>query len=144
MPSSSSPALKPRPPVGGPQRQLRVSVAGGSRAPERARKWLQSAVDWVSEEVERTLLLLTCELVSNSVKHGRAHTGDLIEVELRVIEGGIGVLVSDSGPGFSPSRRRAPLEEPGGWGLVLVDRLAERWGVVHDRRTRVWFELDVP
>ena len=30
-----------------------------------------------------------------------------------------------------------------GWGLVLVEELADRWGVDHDPRTRVWFEMDV-
>jgi hypothetical protein len=29
-----------------------------------------------------------------------------------------------------------------GWGLYLVDRLADRWGVTSDVGTTVWFELD--
>ena len=29
-----------------------------------------------------------------------------------------------------------------GWGLFLVDRIADRWGAVQmDGETRVWFEL---
>ena len=63
----------------------------------------------------------------------------LIELELRAVDGGVGVA-GDPGR-FSPEERDAPLDEPGGWGLVLVDQMAERWGVVRDERTRVWFEL---
>jgi anti-sigma regulatory factor (Ser/Thr protein kinase) len=55
------------------------------------------------------------------------------------------IEVSDGGAGFVPPKRPAPrldAEEPGGWGLVLVDRLADRWGVARDEGTSVWFELD--
>jgi hypothetical protein len=31
--------------------------------------------------------------------------------------------------------------ERAGFGLFLVERLADRWGVARDGRTRVWFEL---
>ena len=37
---------------------------------------------------------------------------------------------------------RPPREDRSGWGLFLVQRLAERWGVHHgDGHTQVWFEL---
>ena len=49
--------------------------------------------------------------------------------------------VPDAGTGFAPAGRGRELDEPGGWGLVLVDRLAASWGVECDERTRVWFEL---
>jgi len=29
-----------------------------------------------------------------------------------------------------------------GWGLFLVDRMADRWGVDRSEGTRVWFELE--
>jgi hypothetical protein len=49
--------------------------------------------------------------------------------------------VSDPGPGFAPTGRNQDLDEPGGWGLVLVESIAKRWGVERDGRTSVWFEL---
>jgi hypothetical protein len=115
-------------PVAGSSKALRLSIAGGPRAPERARAWLQSAASWLPEEVERNLMLLTCELVNNSVLHGQASEQDMIEM-------------SDSGPGFSPKERDKDLEEPGGWGLVLVQSIAKCWGVERASGTRVWFEL---
>ena len=119
---------------------LRLSTPGGPRAPERVRAWLQSA-DWLPEELEATLMLLTCELVNNSVLHGRASEQDVIEVELRPTRTGLRAEVTDPGRGFTPSGRQRDLDEPGGWGLVLVERIAAEWGVEHDDRTRVWFEL---
>ena len=52
------------------------------------------------------------------------------------------VEVSDGGGGFEPHARTRPRDEPGGWGLHLVDSLADRWGVETGRRTRVWFEIE--
>lgn len=128
-------------PVVGPSKALRLSIAGGPRAPERARAWLQSAAGWLPEELERNLLLLTCELVNNSVLHGQAGEQDVIEIALRSTDAGVRAEVTDPGPGFAPSGRQQDIDEPGGWGLVLVERIAKRWGVERDDRTRVWFEL---
>jgi len=141
MPSTTSPTLRFKSPVRWPRRTHRVSVAGGPRAPERVRVWLHRVAGRLPDELERNLLLLTCELVNNSIVHGKAGERDVIEVELRRIAGGVRAQVSDTGPGFAPVGRDRPMDEPGGWGLVLVDRLSERWGVEHERGTRVWFEL---
>jgi hypothetical protein len=48
--------------------------------------------------------------------------------------------VSDSGPGFTPTRLFAA-RDVGGLGLVIVNRCAARWGTTHHGQ-RVWFELD--
>jgi two-component sensor histidine kinase len=141
MSISTSHAPRLKPPAGRPSKALRLSVAGGPRAPERVRAWLQSAAGWLPEELERNLMLLTCELVNNSVLHGQAGEQDLIEIELRTTANGVRAQVSDEGPGFSPNGRERDLDEPGGWGLVLVDRMAKRWGVERRERTSVWFEL---
>jgi two-component sensor histidine kinase len=128
-------------PVIGSSKALRLSIAGGPRAPERARAWLQTAASWLPDEVERNLMLLTCELVNNSVLHGQSSEEDMIEIELHRTDTGVRAEVTDSGPGFSPKERDKDLEEPGGWGLVLVQSIAKRWGVEREGGTRVWFEL---
>jgi anti-sigma regulatory factor (Ser/Thr protein kinase) len=139
-PAPNAPPAQPAKPAAS-AKALRLSIAGGPRAPERARAWLQSAAGWLPEEVERNLLLLTCELVNNSVLHGHAGEQDMIEIELRSTDTGVRAEVSDPGPGFAPTERDRELDEPGGWGLVLVERIAKRWGVERGGRTRVWFEL---
>ena len=120
---------------------LRLSTAGGPRAPERVRAWLQTRLDWLPDDLESNLMLLTCELVNNSVLHGQAGEQDVIEVELRATETGLRAEVTDPGRGFEPTGRERAIDEPGGWGLVLVERIAANWGVEHDDRSRVWFEL---
>lgn len=119
----------------------RLRTAGGPHAPERVRAWLQATTEWLPDELESNLLLLTCELVNNSVLHGEAGEEDVIEVELRATETGLRAQVTDPGSGFAPTGRGRELDEPGGWGLVLVERLAAAWGVERDDRMRVWFEL---
>jgi anti-sigma regulatory factor (Ser/Thr protein kinase) len=143
MAYTDSPVLQKPPPLGDPPRRARLVMAGGVHAPERARAWVRSAATWLSQDVEKTLALLVCELVNNAVRHGGAGDNKLIELELRGTDGGVEVEVSDPGPGFVPEERDQPLEEPGGWGLVLVEQMTERWGVAHDGRTHVWFELAV-
>jgi anti-sigma regulatory factor (Ser/Thr protein kinase) len=129
-------------PSAGEGRCVRLRIAGGPLAPARARAWLQSAAAWLPEDVERSLLLLTSELVNNSVRHGRAGEREVIEIEVRATPEGVRAQVTDPGPGFSPRARTGDLEEPGGWGLVLVESMAERWGVERDDgATAVWFEL---
>ena len=119
----------------------RLRTEGGPRAPERVRNWLQATVQWLPDELESNLMLLTCELVNHSVLHGEVDEQHVIEVELRATDNGLRASVTDPGPGFAPTGRTRDFDEPGGWGLVLVERLAASWGVERDKRTRVWFEL---
>jgi len=142
MAYSTTQALHLQPAVGAPRKRLRIAIAGGSRAPERARSWIESAASWLPAELESTLLLLTCELVNNAVRHGGAVEDQIIELELSALDGGhVRVQVSDPGVGFEHAPRDQPLDEEGGWGLVLIESMAESWGVEHEERTRVWFEL---
>jgi two-component sensor histidine kinase len=138
--TTSAAGLKP--PLDWQRERVRtLSTAGGPHAPERVRAWLKATTGWLPRNLESALLLLTCELVNNSVLHGQAGEHDLIEIELRATATGLHAQVTDTGGGFSPADRRRELDEPGGWGLVLVERMAERWGVDNRRGTCVWFEL---
>jgi anti-sigma regulatory factor (Ser/Thr protein kinase) len=119
----------------------RLRTAGGPHAPQRVRAWLQSTTEWLPDELESNLLLLTCELVNNSVLHGEAGEQDTIEVELRATDTGLRAQVTDPGRGFAPAGRHREMDEPGGWGLVLVEQIAASWGVERADRTHVWFEL---
>jgi len=85
-----------------------------------------------------TLRLLVSEVVTNAVRHGGAQE----PVELHLTwNSEVRVEVSDHGHGFTPVPRVGALDEPGGFGLFLVGRLADRWGVETDDGTTVWFVL---
>jgi len=91
--------------------------------------------------------LLVSELVTNSVRHAGLPDQASIEFSVRASGEVLMVEVADSGQGFDHSGTPRPrivagIAEPSGWGLFLVDRIADRWGAVQmDGETRVWFEL---
>ena len=82
------------------------------------------------------------ELVNNAVMHGSSSSLDEVWVEVHECSKSVRVEVQDDGPGFA---WRPPPDIPGrvtGYGLVLVDAVANRWGIdTSTGRTCVWFEL---
>ena len=86
--------------------------------------------------------LLVSELVTNSVRHGALSTEQDIWLRADVEGETLHVEVRDPGAGFELQPRLAEAGDHGsGWGLFLVGRLAERWGVSADGSTLVWFDL---
>jgi anti-sigma regulatory factor (Ser/Thr protein kinase) len=124
---------------------LWLSLGRDRRAPSRARAALRTfAEDASMAAAERaTLALLISELVSNAVLHSDARERSDIVVQARLLEQGtIRVEVMDAGSGFNLVPRRSAELSPGGYGLLLVDEEASRWGVDGEGGTLVWFELD--
>jgi anti-sigma regulatory factor (Ser/Thr protein kinase) len=116
-----------------------LQLSGGPHAAARARGALSGLRSDIDAPCLETLRLLVTELVTNSIKHAGAHT-----VSLKILVGGSAVRteVSDEGPGFDPDTAGTPRGDRSGWGLFLVQRLADRWGVQQgDGLTKVWFEL---
>lgn len=101
------------------------------RSVPRARAALQAVLgEWsVDEEGAENALLVASELVTNAVRVA-VPQGRLVEVRGRY-EPGSGLLtleVSDAGDGV-PEVRVPEDDETCGRGLLLVQALAERWGV---------------
>ena len=100
-------------------------------------------MDALPDEVYLDLCLLVSELVTNSVRHGRLRSNDRIRLLVEHSERLLRIEVSDPGEGFGANVPEPVPRGPGGWGLFLTERLADRWGV--DREggwTTVWVELD--
>jgi anti-sigma regulatory factor (Ser/Thr protein kinase) len=113
----------------------------------RARRALELLESRMSLPAYAELRLLVSELVANSVEHSGAHPDDLIGLEVHVRDERIRVEVSDPGAGFDlPFKpQQQPWEAEYGRGLLIVDALADDWGVEHGgERSTVWFELAVP
>ena len=119
-----------------------------ARAAAKARAALTASLDLFSDVLDEQRLddlrLLTSELVSNSVRHGSSVPDHPIRVKVSVMDTHIRVSVVDSGPGFERADEPTKPGIDGGWGLFLVERLADRWGTDGDGSTTVWFELDRP
>jgi anti-sigma regulatory factor (Ser/Thr protein kinase) len=91
--------------------------------------------------VRDDVLLLVTELVTNAVRHAGVGPDGLLRMEFRLWPQSVRVDVTDPGIDFARIRPRS--SGSGGWGLVLVDRIASDWGV--GRRTSgtcVWFEVE--
>jgi len=109
-------------------------------APALARDALDGLRGDVPEDFVDDAKLLVSELVSNGVKYG----GDgVIKLCIEADPNRVRAEIVDQGSGFEPqtraNRKLAPADE-GGWGLHLVETLADDWGV-HEGSTHVWFEI---
>ena len=120
---------------------MSVELEPGATAAGQARAALASLQGRIDAGTLADIRLLVSELVTNSVRHSRAER-ELVRLAVTSRGRTVRVEVSDGGTGFEPRARTKPREEAGGWGLHLVDRLANRWGVETGRRTRVWFEIE--
>jgi anti-sigma regulatory factor (Ser/Thr protein kinase) len=88
------------------------------------------------------VVLVISELVTNSVRHAGLDASEPVQLSVGMEGDTVRVAVRDPGPGFEPPSAPSDPAHVGGWGLVLVDQLAERWGVNHDgNATVVWCEL---
>src|SRR3954447_16244118 len=120
---------------------LELTLAGGRGAPGLARTALRSLNGSLAGH-GHSVRLLVSELVTNAVRHAGTGPEGAIRVRLECSTGRVRGEVIDDGPGFEPSVRRSSDPLDGGFGLTLVDELADRWGVDGEQGTRVWFEID--
>lgn len=120
--------------------RLELRLPRSEEAPEIARR---RVVELFAGELGRRELeharLLTSELVTNAVMHGRG----AIELSAALDEDRLFVEVTDHGEGFERSMRKRDFDAVGGNGLNIVDALASRWGI-HEGSSHVWFELERP
>lgn len=121
--------------------ELQIKLPTDLRAPASARRALGALDGFVEEPVRDRLELLVSEVVTNSVRHSGQPDRASILLDIRRHPGGVSVRVSDPGPGFAPQTVPEPSLRAGRWGLYLVDRLADRWGVETNDHTTVWFEV---
>lgn len=88
--------------------------------------------------------LLATELVTNSILHAGLGPKDRLELAVRRFSDHIRVDVIDIGRWrVRQATTSRPIDTSSGRGLLLVGALADRWGVVKNGTTRVWFELDL-
>jgi anti-sigma regulatory factor (Ser/Thr protein kinase) len=109
------------------------------QAPQDARALLAAQLDEsLTPEQRQVALLLVSELVTNAVRHTES---DVIQVGVQT-DGRVRVSVTDESPEMPRQQSLGP-DEPGGRGLMIVDRLAQAWGV--DRLPgdgkRIWVDL---
>jgi anti-sigma regulatory factor (Ser/Thr protein kinase) len=118
-------------------RQLILPAA--AQAPGLARLATREVVtSWRMAHLEETAALLVSELVTNSVRHART------QLLLRLQATGIALRIEvHDGRAERPQPRSPDTLAESGFGLVLVDALASKWGVDETSTGKaVWAELE--
>ena len=122
------------------KRLLSRSFKADRAAPRAARHALDELNGQIDASLKADIRLLVSEVVTNSVIHAQPDLPGEVTLDIWASEDVLRVAVTDRGPGFvaeDPPRGG----ERSGWGLMMVDRLADRWGVELGGATEVWFEF---
>jgi anti-sigma regulatory factor (Ser/Thr protein kinase) len=119
-----------------------LTLTEESGAAAAARRALLEGNGRLPPSIRDDVLLLVSELVANAVRHAGAGPERPIQVQLLHRPPCVVVTVADEGPGFTWSPNSSAGSESGGWGLFLVDQIADRWGVQGATSgSLVWFEI---
>jgi anti-sigma regulatory factor (Ser/Thr protein kinase) len=125
--------------------QIKLQLSPSRVAPAAARGALGPLRGAVDEETLESTALLVTELVTNAVLHAGLQDhddDDWIGLTVEASEDLVRARVTDRGGGFARPPPDPRVEDPSGWGLFLVSKLADRWGIERGRETLVWFEID--
>jgi serine/threonine-protein kinase RsbW len=121
-----------------PSESFSMAVPCDPRAPGTVRDALDRREDigWVLGDA----MLVASELVTNAVLHSGCSGHETIEVRVDVRPERLRISVRDSGRSGRNAEIRSGLPV-GGWGLRVVDQLAERWGSERAEGYHVWAEV---
>jgi anti-sigma regulatory factor (Ser/Thr protein kinase) len=122
---------------------LKRSFAPEAGAVPNARGMLSMLDSELPHGVAEDARLLVSELVTNSIRHADLQPDQSISVHLHLDGSVLRVTIAHPGGGFAYEPRRIDSAPDSGWGLFLVNEIADRWGVSGDGGTTVWFELDL-
>ncbi len=104
---------------------------------QRSRELVRRALHGLDSDHIETAAVLTDELVTNAVTHGRPP----IVLAIHLDRKSVCVAVSDEGPGLPTLHPMVRLADSGR-GLLIVDVLSDQWGVDPlPAGKRVWFRM---
>ena len=116
--------------------RLHRTFPSDNDAPGAARRAVVDYAPDLDQELRYRLALLVTELVTNSVVHGGDDAGTEVGLDVWRTAQQVHVTVLDTGPGFDP------LADHNGYGLLIVNDLADRWGTRRGAgSSAVWFVL---
>jgi anti-sigma regulatory factor (Ser/Thr protein kinase) len=125
-----------------PKPTLRMPLGSDTLAPSAARHAIAALRPDLGNARYRVCELLVSELVTNVVRH--AVHGDSLRISdmrVRMYPDRVRIEVRDAGRGLSSTGDMIERDPGSGWGLFLVDELADDWGIDSGLQNCVWFEL---
>jgi anti-sigma regulatory factor (Ser/Thr protein kinase) len=122
--------------------EIARSLPLSARAPQSVRSLFDDLGAGLPTSVLDGARLVASELVTNAVKHSGLAEGTPIQVRIAVDPRRVRIEVCDQGQGFK-RRRRDREATPSGWGLHLVRKMSDRWGIQGNHRTVAWAEFDL-
>jgi anti-sigma regulatory factor (Ser/Thr protein kinase) len=125
-----------------PYRSWQIILPSSAQSAGLARKVTRRVLaSWLLAHFEETAVLLASELVGNVVRHARTG-GRVLALRLEAVGTCLRIEVHDADPHPPRPRMPAGLDESG-FGFVLIDALAGKWGVHQTAMGKiVWAELD--
>ena len=126
--------------MAGDGRSVRLTLPAAKAAVRLARRATRDALaGWSLGRLEETAVLLVSELVTNAVQHAR--DAGTVTLELTSEDAWLRIEVQDADPRWPQPRTPADCDESG-FGFILVDALASKWGVHHTAAGKaVWAEV---
>jgi anti-sigma regulatory factor (Ser/Thr protein kinase) len=122
-------------------RPRRRVFPGASGQVGRARLFVGDVLDGCP--VADDAVLLTSELVTNAIAHTASGRGGNVIVTVYRADTRVRIDVKDDGSDHAPVVRPVGEARESGFGLGLVDLMADCWGHCGGRRCRVvWFMLE--
>lgn len=113
------------------------ALPSGVDAPAAARRAIASLADLFPDEAD-DVCLLTSEMVTDSVRYAGGARDEQIVLVAKLSASKVRIEVRDA---TQAAGRARSLTAGGSEGLRLVDRLADRWGVVQANKACAWFEV---
>jgi len=106
------------------------------------------AIDFAGDRLSDVKLddfaLMVSEVVSNAVRHGSPEADGNIGLRLEGDQDALRVVVTDGGQVFAIDPGSLDPDRNESFGLLLVDKLADRWGYSLDGKKAIWLEVDNP
>ncbi|KOV49326.1 MULTISPECIES: ATP-binding protein [unclassified Streptomyces] len=134
--------MEPRP----LDRRRSLRLTGMTDVVTRCRDFTRAAlIDWKwmpgARDDAEDVLLLVSEVVANACLHAGGPHALLLECT----DDRLRVEVTDGNPAAPTPRSRPDPARPGGYGLLIVERIARRWGTMPLADGKcVWAEIDSP
>lgn len=121
--------------------ERRFKFRGLPQAVGAARRALREWENHFEPELFYDLSLCVSELVTKSVQHAEPPSADEIELAVLRHDELVRVEVMERRQDVIVTQPAAM--ESSDWGMFIVDRVADRWGVDRSVGTRLWCEIDL-